>query len=360
MTTKADRLGAGNFGGPVSARRQAIANATAAATEGARPEKMKLSLISPNPDNPREELRDIESLMDTFRSVGQILAITLATVDAYLVGNPGRERDLVPGAQYVVIDGHRRLEAAQRLDWNDIKYTVDNDQVASDKRLLEAAFIANTQNDSMTELEQAEALRKLVAFYGSQTEAANRLGKSQGVISQRLSLLQLSPELQADLNEGRRGVEQVRGLASLTPEQQKAKADERAAQAQARAQNSRARRQRTPAPTPEMAMPRTPRPAAAPTDAGGQQPTSTAPPSAAAAPPAPGGGAVPQQTREQPPPQPPAVADNGQAPEESWTWSAAAEEEGRRLVGEFGFDDRRRIVMILLEANEREKAAATS
>lgn len=242
MSTKADRLGAGNFGGSVSARRQAIAAATTAPTAGARPERMRLDLISFNPDNPREELPDIESLMETFESVGQILAITIATVDAYLDGHPGREGELEEGAQYVVVDGHRRLEAARRIGWPDIKFTVDDKQVTSDERLLEAAFVANYHGKHMSDLEEAEALRKLVAFYGSQSKAAKRLGMSQSVVNQRLSLLKLSPELQADLNEGRRTKEHVRSLGGLSPQEQKAKADERAAQALQRSAGKRAER----------------------------------------------------------------------------------------------------------------------
>jgi ParB family chromosome partitioning protein len=242
VSSKADKLGGGaSFGRApaISARRAAIAAATDAPTEGIAKQEFRLDLISYNPDNPREKLQNIQEMADTLQSVGQIAAVTLATVEAYLKERPGRAGELEEGAQYVVVDGHRRLAGARLLEWETLRAIVDDAQVASDERLLEAAFIANTQRDDMTELEQAEALRKLVAFHGSQSKTAKRIGMSQGVISQRLSLLALSPELQADLNAGARKIEHVRGLAGLAPEQQRSKADERAAASETRTKAKR-------------------------------------------------------------------------------------------------------------------------
>lgn len=241
--SKADKLGVGSSFGKaprISARRAAIAAVTDAPTEGVVKQEFRLEDISFNPDNPRGQLNDILQMADTLESVGQVAAITLATVGAYLKDRPHRAHELKPGAQYVVVDGHRRLAGAQMLEWETIRAVVDDAQVSTDERLLEAAFVANTQRDDMTEMEQAEALRRLVTFHGSQSKTARRLGLSQAVISQRLSLLSLTPELQADLGSGARRVEHVRGLAKLSPQQQKAKADERAARARARAKSERA------------------------------------------------------------------------------------------------------------------------
>jgi ParB family chromosome partitioning protein len=232
MSSKADRLGRGaSFGSTerISARRAAIAAATGAPTQGVEPRHLPLKLISLNPDNPREELTKIREIADTFESVGQITAITIGTRDAYLKERPERADDLEPGTDYVVIDGNRRLSAARLLGWETMpKIAIDDALVTTDEQLLEAAFIANTQREDMTELEEAEALRKLVTHYGSQRQAAARLGISQGVISQRLSLLALAPDLQADLAAGRRKVEHVRSLAKLAPDKQREEADKRA------------------------------------------------------------------------------------------------------------------------------------
>lgn len=233
--SKAKNLGAGaSFAQarPISARRAAIGAATGAPTDGVPdPTELPLSVISQNPDNPREELRDLDGLADSIREIGLINAITIASVEAYLAERPDRADDLDEGTRFIVVDGHRRLEAARLAGAPKIRVSVDNALVSTDESLLEAAFVANVHRDDMNPLEQAQALRKLVEFYGSQNKAAKRLGIGQSTISSKLSILDLDPELQADLVAGRRKIEHVRNLAKLAPAEQRKKADARAAAA---------------------------------------------------------------------------------------------------------------------------------
>ncbi|GGQ33743.1 ParB/RepB/Spo0J family partition protein [Streptomyces roseolilacinus] len=233
--SKAKNLGAGaSFAQarPISARRAAIGAVTVAPTAGVPdPTELPLDAISQNPDNPRNELRDLEGLADSIREIGLVNAITVATRDAYLAERPDRADDLDDGARYIVVDGHRRLAAARLAGATTIRVSVDNALVSTDEALLEAAFVANVHRDDMNPLEQAHALQQLVKFYGSQNKAAKRLGIGQSTISSKLSILELTPELQADLIAGRRTIEQVRNLSKLSAEEQRHKADQRAAAA---------------------------------------------------------------------------------------------------------------------------------
>lgn len=219
-------------GGARSARRELFDAAT-----GRKPTPTELPVrsISQNPDNPRDHLRDLADMTQSVEQVGVVNAITVATVVAYLQERPNRAGALDPDTTYIVVDGHRRLEAARRAGLDTIKVTVDDALVSTDETLLEAAFVANYHRDNMTELEEALALEKLVKFYGTQSKASKRLGMAQATISSKLSLLKLAPDLQADLAEGRRPAEQVRNLGKLSPEEQRARADERAREAQQRA-----------------------------------------------------------------------------------------------------------------------------
>lgn len=233
--SKADTLGPPPaFGAPRSARGAAIAKRLGGEATAESVSELPLTVISDNPDNPRDHLRNLDETVQSVREVGVLLPIVVATADAYLSPRPGRAGDLEQGAQYVVIDGHRRLEAARRVGLATIPVRVDNARVATDEALLEAAFVANYHRDDMTDLEEATALQALVEFYGSQTKAAKRLGIAQSAISSKLSLLKLAPDLQADLISGKRTVEHVRNLGKLTPEEQRSKADERAAAAAAK------------------------------------------------------------------------------------------------------------------------------
>ncbi|MEU4098214.1 ParB/RepB/Spo0J family partition protein [Streptomyces sp. NPDC026673] len=241
--SKAAQLGAGaSFGNArsVSARRAAIGAATAVPTAGVpEPTELPVGLISHNPDNPRDHLRDLDGMTESVQELGVINAITVASVDAYLSERPDRAADLDSDTKYIVVDGHRRLEAARRAGLAAVKVHVDDARVATDEALLETAFVANFHRDNMTDLEQAHALESLVAFYGSQTKAAKRLGISQATISSKLSLLKLSPELQAEVASGTRQVEHVRNLGKLSAEEQRAAADARVAEAKQRSGRNR-------------------------------------------------------------------------------------------------------------------------
>ncbi|MFF7335368.1 ParB/RepB/Spo0J family partition protein [Streptomyces sp. NPDC008150] len=233
--SKADELRkSSSFGAAataLSSRRAAIEDAISGGQGGPAPTVLPVTLISENPDNPRNHMRNLEDFVETIRGVGVIQPITVGTVEAYLRERADRSDDLDRGAQYVVVDGHRRLEASRRLGLATIPVYVDDRRLTDDETLLEAAFIANYHRDDMTDLEEAHAIQQLVEHYGSQTKVAKKLGIPQATISSKLSLLKLSPQLQKDLQTGARSVEHVRNLGKLSPDEQKAKADQRAAAA---------------------------------------------------------------------------------------------------------------------------------
>ncbi|MFF0142371.1 ParB/RepB/Spo0J family partition protein [Streptomyces sp. NPDC005227] len=195
-----------------------------------------------NPDNPRDDLGDVSDLAASLSEVGQLVAITIATTDAYLENRADRRADLEAGAKYVVIDGNRRLKAALEAGLPTVKVMLGDEFASTDESLLEAAFIANAKRKDLSDLEEAQALDRLVEFYGSQHKAAKRLGMSQPLISQKLSLLSLTPELQADLEEGRRNVSHLRNMSKVPKEKQRDEADRRA---DADAVKKQARKKRT-------------------------------------------------------------------------------------------------------------------
>lgn len=234
MSSKEDQLGASSSFARAGKARSVRRQLTDQAFGTVDPNELPLTEISANPDNPRETLGDVSGMAASLSEVGQIQSITVASIEAYLRDRPERASELEPGASFVVVDGHRRLAGARAAGLATIKVTVDDARVTTDEALLESAFVANAQRENLSDLEEAAALKTLVAFYGSQHKAAKRLGVTQPYISQRLSLLELAPELQADLEAGRRKVEHVRGLAKHAPQEQRAVADARAEQAAAK------------------------------------------------------------------------------------------------------------------------------
>ncbi|MFJ8789376.1 ParB/RepB/Spo0J family partition protein [Streptomyces sp. NPDC102462] len=245
--SKADQLGAGRFGGgvrTVSARRQAVAAATGVPTEGvAPPTELPPNRISLNPDNPRSALGDLTDLAGSLKTHGQKQAITVMNRDAYVKANPDREADIEPDSAYVVIDGSSRLAAAREAGLAAVKVMVSDEQGATSEELLESALVANIHRQDLEELDEARALQRLLAIHGSQRALAKRLHRSQGWVSQRLSLLNLTPELQARIREepiellravgNRPQEEQIAALEELKAERARKEAEKAAPKAQA-------------------------------------------------------------------------------------------------------------------------------
>lgn len=223
--SKAEQLGAGRFpsaGRSVSARRAAIAAATGVPTEGvAPPTELPVDRISLNPDNPRTSLGDLTELAGSLRDHGQKTAITVMNRDAYISANPMKAADLEADTTYVVVDGSRRLAAAREVGLAKLKVMVDDEQGADKDELLESALVANIHRESMDPLDEARALKQLLEIHGSQRALAKRLHRSQGWVSQRLSLLGLSPELAEALEKGTESVDLLRAVGNKPKEKQK-------------------------------------------------------------------------------------------------------------------------------------------
>ncbi|MFF9090512.1 ParB/RepB/Spo0J family partition protein [Streptomyces sp. NPDC014991] len=226
--SKADQLGSGRFGGgvrPVSARRQAVAAATGVPTEGiAVPTELPVHRISPNPDNPRSTLGDLTDLAGSLKTHGQKQAITVMNRDAYVKANPGQESALEPDTTYVVVDGSSRLAAAREAGLATLKVMVSDDMGATSEELLESALVANIHRQNLDEIDEARALQRLLAIHGSQRALAKRLHRSQGWVSQRLALLNLTPELQARIGE--EPIDLLRAVGNKPADQQAAALEE--------------------------------------------------------------------------------------------------------------------------------------
>ncbi|MDX3067808.1 ParB/RepB/Spo0J family partition protein [Streptomyces sp. ND04-05B] len=193
--------------------------------EGKRPPaKVELKLLAGNPFNPRDELTEIEETAESLRAKGQIQPVTVVRRAAFLGAYPGQEGELGEEAEYVVIDGNRRLAAAQLAGLGELRIDVNDDLAATAADILESALIANVHRVDVPPMDQAKAIQELVKVHGSQGEVARRLGKTPPWVSQRLALLELTPELQGQVETGELKVEPARRIGRLPKEQQASEA----------------------------------------------------------------------------------------------------------------------------------------
>lgn len=188
--------------------------------EGKRPPaSVELRLLAHNPFNPREELTEIEETAASLRERGQIQPVTVARRAAFLSAHPGQEEALGE-AEYVVLDGNRRLAAAKEAGLEELRIDVNDALAATAADILETALIANVHRVDVAPLDQARALQELVRFHGSQGKVAKRLGMTPPWVSQRLALLELTDDLQKEVESGNLKVEPARRIGRLPKEKQ--------------------------------------------------------------------------------------------------------------------------------------------
>ncbi|MDT2006612.1 ParB/RepB/Spo0J family partition protein [Rhodococcus opacus] len=184
---------------------------------GGTPTNVPLSELAPNPRNPRDELGDLADLVSITGT--QLQPALVVTRDAYMRLYP--EDDTKIGlARWVVINGCRRLAAAENFGRPNLDIVV-KDEVAKDREtLLAAAVIENVGRRDFDVIEEAKAVELLISECGTVDKAALKLNKSKAWISYRRSLLKLAPELQTALRKGELAVRTARSLAQVPPEAQ--------------------------------------------------------------------------------------------------------------------------------------------
>ncbi len=101
---------------------------------------------------------------------------------------------------FELIAGERRLRAAARAGLERVPVIIKRDVGESD--LVELALIENIQREDLGPLELARAYQRLIDDLGyTQTEVAERLGKSRAAIGNTIRLLGLPSQVQQALEE---------------------------------------------------------------------------------------------------------------------------------------------------------------
>lgn len=208
-----------------------------------------------NPDNPRTDAdyhdddSDFRELKESMKSVGQLQPAVAMSCEAFLRVKP-EHGEALGDAQWVVILGNRRFHAAKQLGWTKFEIRV-RDRLGNedDDKVDEAVVIENIHRKNIPPYKEAEFLQRMVERHGSQEKVAERIGKSQMYVSNRLSLLNLPPELRDVVDNKQLKVKTAEKIAKIQdPEQQKKLAAEELRKA--REPKAPRRRSTTPAPSP--------------------------------------------------------------------------------------------------------------
>jgi ParB family chromosome partitioning protein len=179
-----------------------------------------LAQLVPNPRNPRQfvgNLEDLATIKDR-----QLQPGTAISRRAWLKLWPDDELTL-GDAKLVVVNGNRRLAAAAKFGRDGLDVVVRDSLAVDRATVIWAAVVENIDRENLDVLEEARAIELMVNETGSANEAAERLGRSKGWVSQRRALLKLAPELQERLRAGELALRTARSLAKVPQAEQVAK-----------------------------------------------------------------------------------------------------------------------------------------
>lgn len=146
--------------------------------------QLPIDKIEPNRYQPRAIFNDekIKELAQTIETHGIIQPIVVRKLDKGL---------------YELIAGERRWRAVESLGWEHISAIIRD---LNDTETASVALIENLQREELTVIEEAVAYQKLIELHKLTQEAlAQRLGKNQSTIANKLRLLKLPQQVQEAL-----------------------------------------------------------------------------------------------------------------------------------------------------------------
>lgn len=171
-------------------------------SRAARPRltEIPLGAILPNPNQPRREF-DEEKIAELARSIEQV-----GLIQPLIVRRSGDFFELIAG--------ERRLRALKQLGAHSARCIIDDRDDGDDPAFM--AIIENLQREDLHYFEEAECYFALIERLGlTQEQLAERIGKSQSFIANKLRLLKLGPELRKTLASSGLSERHARALVRL-------------------------------------------------------------------------------------------------------------------------------------------------
>jgi len=168
--------------------------------------QIPINKIVPNKYQPRTVFDDdkIEELSRTIHTHGVIQPIVV---------RPSTDSE----GLYEIIAGERRYRAMKKLQWEEVPAIV---RTLSDKETASIALIENLQREELTAIEEALAYQQLLELHSLTQEAlAQRLGKGQSTVANKLRLLKLPTFVQEAILHREISERHARALIAIKDEQ---------------------------------------------------------------------------------------------------------------------------------------------
>ena len=167
--------------------------------------RLDVKQIFPNQFQPRTEFdqEKIEELAQTLHTHGIIQPIVVRMKEDH---------------RYEIVAGERRWRAAKYLGWDTIPAIIKQ---MTDTETASIALIENIQREELSVIEEAKAYAQLIELHSLTQEAlAQRLGKSQSTIANRIRLLTLPMPVQEAIIKKSISERHARALMRLKTEEE--------------------------------------------------------------------------------------------------------------------------------------------
>lgn len=167
--------------------------------------RIRIQQITRNPYQPRKyfDPEAIEQLASSIRTYGVLNPLTVRR----------------KSGGYELIAGERRLRAARLAGLSEVPCIV---MTADEQDSSAIALVENLQRRDLDFFEEAQGYRQLIDLYGlTQEEAAQRVGKTQSAVANKLRLLKLSPENVRLIREAELTERHARSLLRLPTEEER-------------------------------------------------------------------------------------------------------------------------------------------
>lgn len=169
--------------------------------------EIPIDIIIPNPYQPRKVFSQaaLQELSESIKVYGILQPITVRKI--------GESR-------YELVAGERRLRAAKLAGFRNIPAIINN---LSDESSAVLALIENLQREDLNFIEEAEGYNNLIKDHSfTQQQLAEKLGKNQSTIANKLRILRLSDYIKEKLIENNLTERHARALLKLPDDELRA------------------------------------------------------------------------------------------------------------------------------------------
>ena len=172
-------------------------------TQSGGSQLVPVSDLSPSPFQPRQifDPERLEELATSIKSQGVIQPLLV------------REASEGVKTRYEIVAGERRWRAAQRARLHEVPVII---RPLSNLDAAEVALLENIQREDLSIFEEAEGYRRLIMqFNYTQSEVADRVGKSRAHVANALRLLVMPEALRRMVEDGKLSAGHARALLSV-------------------------------------------------------------------------------------------------------------------------------------------------